>query len=614
MSALAAAILPSLAWALLDFVWQGLLVGWICALLFALLRKASPHTRYAVGCGALLLCAALPLAGVLERLAEAHDVPTTLLPLALADGTGAAAAGSPAVVALAADRVVMWQQFLQDRLPLVLLLWGCGAAALAARMLLGLWWVRRRSDPRRSRPHPQWQQRVDALARQLGVTRAVRLGVVDDLPSPVTAGCWRPVILLPASLLTGMPAELLEALLAHEMAHIRRYDYLVNLLQSAIEIVLFYHPTIWWLSNRVRIEREQIADDLAASTLGEPRRLALALSELDRFQLTTTPHLAHAAHGGNLMSRIKRLVRPESEPLNWKMAVPVLGLGIACIAFYANAQTPATPATPAIQATPATPPVKAERHHPRVERSSKRTGDAFALVRPNGHGVSMHGSDGDWRDIEALKKTLKGDFIWFRDEGKEFIVQDPGVLAKVIDAYAPVDKLGAQMNVYGEEMNKHGEVMNALGKEMEKAAGNMQEVHDRETDRKMREFGREQGRLGRQMDQLGRQLDRADDKKRAQIERDMDKLGEQMNELGRQMGEQGALMAAQGEKMRERQGPMEEIGRKMKDAGKPMDELGKKMGVLGKQMEEESRKAEATARGVIKDAKARGLAQPVPQG
>jgi D-alanyl-D-alanine endopeptidase (penicillin-binding protein 7) len=133
-----------------------------------------------------------------------------------------------------------------------------------------------------------------------------------------------------------MPPQLLEALLAHELAHVQRFDYLVNLGQNVIEALLFYHPAVWWISGRIRTEREQIADDVAARTLGEPRRLALALSELERFQFSTQ-HLAQAASGGDLMSRIKRLVRPDTQALNWKAAIPVLGLATAVLAGCAHA-------------------------------------------------------------------------------------------------------------------------------------------------------------------------------------------------------------------------------------------------------------------------------------
>ncbi|WP_429247872.1 M56 family metallopeptidase [Massilia sp. UYP32] len=141
-----------------------------------------------------------------------------------------------------------------------------------------------------------------------------------------------------------MPPHLLEALLAHELAHIQRHDYLVNLCQNVIESLLFYHPAVWWISRRIRVEREQIADAIAARQLGEPRRLALALSELEKLQFSTH-HLAQAANGGDLMSRIKQLVRPDTEALNWKAAIPVLGFLLAGLAGCA--QTPASTAATA---------------------------------------------------------------------------------------------------------------------------------------------------------------------------------------------------------------------------------------------------------------------------
>ncbi|MDB5749415.1 MAG: peptidase [Massilia sp.] len=123
----------------------------------------------------------------------------------------------------------------------------------------------------------------------------------------------------------------------------RRCDYLVNLVQSVIETILFYHPVVWWLSHRIRAERELIADDIAARQLGEPRRLALALSELERLQFSTH-HLAQAANGGDLMSRIKRLVRPDTQASNWKAAVPAIALAVAslvgCAQTAVAGQTP----------------------------------------------------------------------------------------------------------------------------------------------------------------------------------------------------------------------------------------------------------------------------------
>jgi ribosome-associated translation inhibitor RaiA len=145
----------------------------------------------------------------------------------------------------------------------------------------------------------------------------ISLRLVDDLDSPVTVGWWRPIAFIPAGLVSGIPPDFLDALLAHELAHVKRFEYVINLMQSAIEVVLFYHPAVWWISQQIRIEHEKIADDLAATRLGDTRRLALALQQLDLFQHSNN-QFAQAANGGNLMSRIQRLIRPETRSLKWK--------------------------------------------------------------------------------------------------------------------------------------------------------------------------------------------------------------------------------------------------------------------------------------------------------
>lgn len=309
----------ALGWTLLHFLWQGLLIGCATALARAALRNARPEARYAVGCGALLACLAWPTTGLYLRLAGG-------------DATGALFANSLLPAALLAP----------DSLPdLDLLLraivgvWALCAAVLALRMALGMLWIERSASQPAGR-NVQWQARLSGMALEAGITRAIRLRVVDGIASPLAAGIWRPVVLVPASLVTGMPPDLLAALLAHELAHIRRHDYLFNLLQNVIESLLFFHPAVWWISRGVRLEREHIADDFAARQLGEPRRLALALSELERLQFSTH-HLAIAANGGDLMSRIKRLLRPAPQALNWKAAVPLLALAGACLGIYGQA-------------------------------------------------------------------------------------------------------------------------------------------------------------------------------------------------------------------------------------------------------------------------------------
>jgi bla regulator protein BlaR1 len=210
---------------------------------------------------------------------------------------------------------------------------------LSVRLCLGLWWLQGYSSGQRGQVNLYWQAQLDELAQQFALPGRVLLRVVKDIESPLTIGWLRPMVLVPASLVTGMDPSYLQALLAHELAHIRRYDYLMNLIQNLIEMILFFHPAVWWISKKIRNERENIADDLAASMLGEPRRLALALQELELLQFTT-PQLAQAAHGGNLMSRIKRLIRPEVQSINWKTAVTAVGIATVCVGFAAHAAIP----------------------------------------------------------------------------------------------------------------------------------------------------------------------------------------------------------------------------------------------------------------------------------
>jgi bla regulator protein BlaR1 len=324
----ASGLVAELGWTLVHFVWQGALVGCATAVALTALRYRKPEQRYVVACSALLLCLVWPAVSLWLRL---HG----------AEGAGASAGTEGRLVLAGPSAGGGWLPWLQSKLLWIVGLWAACAAALALRMALGLLWIGRAAQCKHS--DPQWQARLSQLAVGFGVTRAVRLRVVDHLASPITAGWWRPVVLVPASLVSGLPPDLLEALLAHEMAHVKRFDYLVNLGQNVVETLLFYHPAVWWISNRIRVEREQIADDLAALQLGAPRRLARALSELERFQFSTH-HLAQAANGGDLMSRIKRLVRPDTQALNWKAAIPVLGLAAACVAMYANAAPQAEPA------------------------------------------------------------------------------------------------------------------------------------------------------------------------------------------------------------------------------------------------------------------------------
>jgi beta-lactamase regulating signal transducer with metallopeptidase domain len=329
-------LVPVLGRALLHFVWQGALIGLLAALALQLLRDARPQLRYLVACVAMLACVLAPLAYVAWAWLGASAADGILLPLAipLAAAQPMMASAFAAPLHHAGEAVRGVEQFL----PAIVLLWAAGACTLSLRLAAGVWWLGRL--PQLASPQLQrtWQARLDALGCRSGLRRAVELRLVAALESPVVVGWWRPVVLLPASLLARLPVDYLEALLAHELAHVRRHDYLVNLLQGVAEALLFYHPVTWWLSRRIRVEREHVADRLAAEAIGEPRRLALALAALADEQAArrAAPEPALAAlapTGGSLMKRIEQLVRPGRTTSGGRVVFPLLGLAAASLAF-----------------------------------------------------------------------------------------------------------------------------------------------------------------------------------------------------------------------------------------------------------------------------------------
>ena len=283
-----------LGWTLLHFLWQGLAIAVLYAAVRALLaRTASVHTQYALACAALAAMACAPAATFLYLTAGA---PGNVAAAAIATS----AAPLPASITTAAwnpPGVLAW----------IVMAWLAGAAFFSLRLLGGCWSA---SRLRRAgtRPAPaEWQRVLDRLARPLGVARPVRLLVSSLVETPTVVGWLRPLVLAPVGALTGLAPEHVEALLAHELAHIRRHDYAINVLQGVVEAILFYHPAVWWLSRRIRMERELCCDDLAVAASASVLTYAAALAELERCRPSRTAP-ALAANGGSLALRIRRIL------------------------------------------------------------------------------------------------------------------------------------------------------------------------------------------------------------------------------------------------------------------------------------------------------------------
>ena len=353
----AEAIAHALGWTLLHFLWQGTLVAVILGCLLALLSERSPQPRYAAACTALVLMATLPVITFSRLLAQeyrdAHAI-TTVIPLDPITIDATSALSEPLFYRLTAA--------LDRSMPVLLALWFAGVLLLLGRLSMGLIIARQMKSLSTEPPTHELLSTFRRLTHRIGVSRPVRLLHSALVQVPTVIGWLRPVVLIPFGCLAGLSPTQLEAILAHELAHIRRHDYLISVLQSVVEALLFYHPAVWWVSRRIRTEREHCCDDLAVRIGGDPLTYARALSLLAE-RSSALPAIALGANGGILTMRIKRLLTPKEGPATSQLAaVTLLGIVIAatglCIGTAARAQakpTPATAPTPAAIATPATP-------------------------------------------------------------------------------------------------------------------------------------------------------------------------------------------------------------------------------------------------------------------
>ncbi|HEY0406290.1 MAG TPA: M56 family metallopeptidase [Pyrinomonadaceae bacterium] len=317
--------MQALGWALIHFIWQGALVAMLYAGLGAFFRQHAASVRYAVACGALLLLLALPLVTLFvigfsasgsavapreQRSAVRLAAPPAKLMDLPAEQLSAAERGvdeTTTTLASAPLRHGTLNNF-SALLPWLVCAWLLGASLLSLKFIGG-WTVTRRLRRRQTNAaSPRWQETLARLSRQLRLSKPARLCESALVEVPTVVGWLRPVILVPASLLTGLPAPQVEALLAHELAHIRRHDYLFNLLQTMIETLLFYHPAVWWISGQARVEREHCCDDMAVEACGDVLVYARALTELEQLRGLMPGQLALAATGGSLLGRVRRLV------------------------------------------------------------------------------------------------------------------------------------------------------------------------------------------------------------------------------------------------------------------------------------------------------------------
>jgi beta-lactamase regulating signal transducer with metallopeptidase domain len=330
---LSPAVLHPLGFVLMHFLWQGFALMALAWMLMAACRSAQ--TRYAIAVAALALMLAAPAVTflVVRPRSSAGAWPLAGSSTA-AHQVSQTAARLIAVGSALAQAVPVSHHTPAPRPDLYLWLaeaWLTGVIFFSLRAAGGMLTLARL---RRREVQPLGSELLKIcldLQRRLGVTRAIRYCESRLLSAPAVIGWFRPVVLLPLTALTGLSPQQLEAVIAHELAHIRRLDAFVNLFQTAAETLLFYHPAVWWLSGRIRAERENCCDDAAVAVCGGATEYARALVLMEEWR--TTPVLALAANQGSLKQRVMRLVGSRHGASGGRSELRSAGLTLALLAL-----------------------------------------------------------------------------------------------------------------------------------------------------------------------------------------------------------------------------------------------------------------------------------------
>ena len=342
-----AEFVEALGWALLHSLWQGAIVAVVLGFIMLLMKKNSAQIKYLVSYFSLLIIVgwsvntfvhsyryALEKAQIKNEILHNPDYIRSVLQK---NTTEAEIVTQAAEIKKHEINYLKIRSFFQRNFSIVVAIWFIGLVLLAIRMITGFLYTRKLKRRRLVELEAKIQEIIAEYANRLNIRRKVEAFLSPLVKTPVTFGTFKPLILFPIATFTGLSTKDVEAIIAHELAHIVRHDYLFNIFQSIIETLFFYHPAVWMISRQIRNERENSCDNIAINITGDKNAYIKSLAKV---QISQMEHehlaMAFAASKGGILQRIKRLQTQVAMNTNFTeklIAIFVVAIGLTLVSF-----------------------------------------------------------------------------------------------------------------------------------------------------------------------------------------------------------------------------------------------------------------------------------------
>jgi beta-lactamase regulating signal transducer with metallopeptidase domain/uncharacterized coiled-coil protein SlyX len=330
--------IASFGWTLIHSLWQGALLAAIAFASLYLLRRKSANLRYTIGVGVLATQVFISAVTFVYYYLKISAASTATI---RASSFSFSSANAGKITDYQLPTIFKVQLWLSSHLYELVVCWLIGAAFLMLKFAGGWIFTQRLRLNARIVMDKEWRARFGVITAKMNITQSVEFRETAKIVTPMVIGALSPVVLIPLGLLSGFSTAQVEAILAHELAHIRRNDYLINMLQSFVEVVFFFHPAIWWLSDRIRAEREHCCDDIAVSVCGDKMSLAHALVKVAEWQHTPGFAMAFASKKPLLLQRVQRVLGLNPKPTRTLGNLPIMLFALSLVigvSVYAVAQ------------------------------------------------------------------------------------------------------------------------------------------------------------------------------------------------------------------------------------------------------------------------------------